>query len=55
MIVANHDLPNIVGVEGVHILLGVDGLHHRSLVQALGQGGLNQDAMDILFVVKLVH
>ena len=55
VVVPHHDFAYVVGVEGVHVLLGVDGLHHGALVQALGQGGLHQNAVDVLLVVEGVH
>ena len=40
-VVADHDFAHVVGVEGVHVLFGVDVLHHQGLVQTFGQGGLD--------------
>ena len=53
--VADHDLAHIVGVEGVHVLAGVDGQQDLLLIVAvaLRQGQLAQDAVDVLPPIQL--
>ena len=55
MLVADHNMTHVLGVEGVHVLLGVDGGNHRAVVQSLGEGQLAQDAVDVLALVEFLY
>ena len=52
-VVADHDPPHVVRVEGVDILARVDMLNHELFVQMLRQRGLHENAVDFFIRIQL--
>ena len=54
IVIADHNSPYVIGVEGVHVLFGVDSQQNLFLVQMLRQGQLHQNTVDVRVVVQLI-
>ena len=54
IVVADHNTPHIIGVEGIYILFGVDSEQDLFLIKVLRQGQLHQNAVNALVMIQLV-
>ncbi len=54
-VVANHDFPDILRMERVHILFRGNGRNHSLFIKMPGQRKLNQDTVNVRLSVELVH
>ena len=55
MLVTDHNVTHVLGVESVHVLFGIDGSDDGAVVQSLRQGQLAQNAVDVGALIEILH
>ena len=52
IVISDHDLTHVIGVECVNVLFGLDLEEHLGFVEVLGERQLNENSVDLIVVIK---